>query len=62
MSDSSELEGAVDSVLAANQKSVEDFKAGKENAIKFLMGQVMKESKGKANPQMVMDILIKKLK
>ncbi|KKU51724.1 MAG: Aspartyl/glutamyl-tRNA(Asn/Gln) amidotransferase subunit B [Candidatus Moranbacteria bacterium GW2011_GWE2_47_10] len=62
VSDSSELEGVVDAVLVVNQKSVEDFKAGKENAIKFLMGQVMKESKGKANPQMVMEILIKKLK
>lgn len=60
--DSSALEGTVDAVLAANQKSVEDFKAGKENAIKFLMGQVMKESKGKANPQMVMQILLEKLK
>lgn len=60
--DSSELEGIVDSVLAGNQKSVEDFKAGKENAIKFLMGQVMKESRGKANPQMVMEILMQKLK
>jgi len=61
VSDTGELEKAVDAVLAANEKSVEDFKAGKENALKFLMGQVMKESKGKANPQMVMEMLKKKL-
>ncbi|KKT94895.1 MAG: aspartyl/glutamyl-tRNA(Asn/Gln) amidotransferase subunit B, aspartyl-tRNA(Asn)/glutamyl-tRNA (Gln) amidotransferase subunit B [Parcubacteria group bacterium GW2011_GWC1_45_14] len=61
VSDSSELEGVVDAVLAANQKSVEDFKAGKENAIKFLMGQVMSASKGKANPQVIMQLLKEKL-
>ena len=59
--DTGELEGVVEAVLAANEKSVEDFKAGKENALKFLMGQVMKESKGKANPQVVMEMLKKKL-
>ncbi|NTV41465.1 MAG: Asp-tRNA(Asn)/Glu-tRNA(Gln) amidotransferase subunit GatB [Candidatus Moranbacteria bacterium] len=57
MEDVGELESAVDKVLADNQKSVEDFKAGKENALKFLMGQVMKETGGKANPQVVMEIL-----
>lgn len=61
VSDVGELEGSVDAVIAANEKSVEDYKAGKENAIKFLMGQVMKETQGKANPQMVMEILKKKL-
>lgn len=60
-SDSSEMEGIVDAVLEVNQKSVDDYKAGKENAIKFLMGQVMKESRGKANPQIVMEIIKKKL-
>jgi aspartyl-tRNA(Asn)/glutamyl-tRNA(Gln) amidotransferase subunit B len=56
-----ELDSTVDKVLSDNQKSVEDFKAGKDNALKFLMGQVMKESGGKANPQIVMEILKKKL-
>ncbi len=61
MEDSGELEVAVDKVLADNQKSVDDYKAGKENALKFLMGQVMKETKGKANPQIVAELLQKKL-
>lgn len=61
VSDSSALEGAVDEVLAANAQSVADFKAGKENALKYLMGQVMAKTKGKANPQMVQEILKKKL-
>jgi aspartyl-tRNA(Asn)/glutamyl-tRNA(Gln) amidotransferase subunit B len=62
LEDASELESAVEKVLTGNQKSVEDFKAGKENALKFLMGQVMKETGGKANPQVVLEILVKKLK
>lgn len=61
VSDSGELEATVDAVLASNQQSVDDFKAGKENALKFLMGQVMKQSGGKANPQMVMEMLRQKL-
>ncbi|MCK4635931.1 MAG: Asp-tRNA(Asn)/Glu-tRNA(Gln) amidotransferase subunit GatB [Candidatus Moranbacteria bacterium] len=61
VSDSGELENSVDAVIEANEKSVIDYKAGKENAIKFLMGQVMKETQGKANPQMVMEILKGKL-
>lgn len=61
ISDKSALETQVENVIAANEKSVADYKAGKENAIKYLMGQVMKASEGKANPQVVMEILIKKL-
>jgi aspartyl-tRNA(Asn)/glutamyl-tRNA(Gln) amidotransferase subunit B len=61
MEDASELEMVVEKVLAGNQQSVDDFKAGKDNALKFLMGQVMKESGGKANPQVVMEMLKKKL-
>ncbi|MDD5463703.1 MAG: Asp-tRNA(Asn)/Glu-tRNA(Gln) amidotransferase subunit GatB [Candidatus Moranbacteria bacterium] len=61
MEDSNELEAVVDKVLSDNQKSIDDFKAGKDNALKFLMGQVMKESAGKANPQVVMEMLKKKL-
>jgi aspartyl-tRNA(Asn)/glutamyl-tRNA(Gln) amidotransferase subunit B len=61
VNDESALEEAVLAVLAANEQSVIDFKAGKENALKFLMGQVMKETKGKANPQMIQEILKEKL-
>lgn len=61
VSDSSELEVVVDGVIAANEKSVIDYKAGKQNALQFLMGQVMVATKGKANPQMVVEILKKKL-
>ena len=51
----------VKKVLSANQESVDDYKAGHERAIKFLMGQVMKESKGSANPKIAMDILQEEL-
>lgn len=61
VNDSGALETAVDKVLAENQKSVDDYKAGKENALKFLMGQVMKETQGKANPQVITELLKNKL-
>ena len=61
VNDSEALEKAVDAVLERNEQSIADFKAGKQNALQYLMGQVMKESKGKANPQMVMELLRKKL-
>jgi len=61
VSDSSELEKIVEEVISNNQKSVEDYKAGKQNALQFLMGQVMSATKGKANPQMVIEILKNKL-
>ena len=61
VSDSGEIEKIVDEVLAANQKSVEEFRAGKEKAFNALVGQVMKASKGKANPAQVNDILQAKL-
>lgn len=61
MSDSGELESIVDKVIEDNPKSVEDYKDGKEKALQFLMGQVMATTKGKANPQMVMELLKKKL-
>jgi len=57
ISDSGALEGIVDAVLAANPRSVEEFRAGKEKAFNALVGQVMKQSRGKANPQQVNDIL-----
>jgi aspartyl-tRNA(Asn)/glutamyl-tRNA(Gln) amidotransferase subunit B len=61
ISDSGEIEKIVDQVIAANAKSVEEFRAGKEKAFNALVGQVMKASKGKANPAQVNDLLKKKL-
>lgn len=57
ISDSSEIIAIVDAVLAANPQSVADFNAGKEKAIGFLVGQTMKQSKGRANPDMVNSLL-----
>ena len=48
-------------VIDNNPKSVEDFKAGKTQAASFLMGQVMKMSKGKANPKVAKEMIDKKL-
>jgi len=61
VSDVGALEAFCDQAIAANPKSVADFKAGKQNAVNALKGQVMKLSKGTANPQLVGEILIKKL-
>ncbi|WP_310446444.1 Asp-tRNA(Asn)/Glu-tRNA(Gln) amidotransferase subunit GatB [Thiobacillus sp.] len=61
MSDSGELEKIIDEVMAANAKSVEEFRSGKEKAFNALVGQVMKASKGKANPAQVNESLRKKL-
>jgi aspartyl-tRNA(Asn)/glutamyl-tRNA(Gln) amidotransferase subunit B len=61
MSDSGEVERIIDEVLAGNQKSVEEFRAGKDKAFNALVGQVMKATKGKANPAQVNDLLKAKL-
>jgi aspartyl-tRNA(Asn)/glutamyl-tRNA(Gln) amidotransferase subunit B len=61
VSDSNTLEKMVDDVLAAHSNVVNDYKSGKQNALGFLVGQVMKASKGQGNPQMVNEILKKKL-
>jgi len=61
MSDSGELEKIIDDVLAANPKSVEEFRAGKDKAFNALVGQVMKASRGKANPAQVNELLKGKL-
>jgi aspartyl-tRNA(Asn)/glutamyl-tRNA(Gln) amidotransferase subunit B len=61
ISDPGALEAIVAEVLAANARSVEEFRAGKERAFNALVGQVMKATKGKANPQQVNDLLKKKL-
>lgn len=60
-SDSSEIEKIVEEVLQSNAQSIEDYKAGKDRAFGFLVGQVMKASKGKANPQIVNQLLMEKL-
>ncbi|EON19469.1 aspartyl/glutamyl-tRNA amidotransferase subunit B [Cupriavidus sp. GA3-3] len=61
MSDTGELEKIIDDVLAANARSVEEFRAGKEKAFNALVGQAMKATKGKANPAQVNELLKKKL-
>ncbi|MET3617345.1 aspartyl-tRNA(Asn)/glutamyl-tRNA(Gln) amidotransferase subunit B [Peptoniphilus olsenii] len=61
ISDASEIEKIVDEVLEENPQSIEDFRAGKDRALGFLVGQVMKKSKGKANPQMANEMLTKKM-
>jgi aspartyl-tRNA(Asn)/glutamyl-tRNA(Gln) amidotransferase subunit B len=61
VSDASAIEPIIDEVLAANPKSVEEFRAGKEKAFNALVGQIMKATKGKANPQQVNELLKKKL-
>jgi aspartyl-tRNA(Asn)/glutamyl-tRNA(Gln) amidotransferase subunit B len=61
ISDIAAIERIVDEVLAANPKSVEEFRAGKEKAFNALVGQAMKATKGKANPQQVNEILRRRL-
>ena len=61
ITDTGAIEALVDEVLAANQKSVGEFRAGKDKAFNALVGQAMKVTKGKANPQQVTDLLKKKL-
>jgi aspartyl-tRNA(Asn)/glutamyl-tRNA(Gln) amidotransferase subunit B len=59
MSDSGDLEAFCRDAIEANPGPVDDFRKGKETALNFLKGQVMKASRGKANPQMVGDLLVK---
>lgn len=61
VSDSSFLDNLVKEVLDENPQSIEDFKAGKDRALGYLMGQIMKKSKGKANPQQVNKMLKEEL-
>jgi aspartyl-tRNA(Asn)/glutamyl-tRNA(Gln) amidotransferase subunit B len=60
-SDTSALEKIIDELLAANPKQVEQYRAGKKTMIGFFVGQVLKASKGQANPQVVNELLTKKL-
>jgi len=59
--DTSALEKIIDDIIAANPKQVEQYRAGKKTVVGFFVGQVMKASKGQANPQMVNELLGKKL-
>jgi aspartyl-tRNA(Asn)/glutamyl-tRNA(Gln) amidotransferase subunit B len=61
ISDTSELDGIVAEVIAANPKPVEDYRAGKTSALQFLVGQVMKRTKGRAKPDAVMPIIERQL-
>ena len=61
ITDNSEIEKIVEQVLAENPQSVEDYKAGKSNALKYLVGQSMRLSKGKANPQMINEMILARL-
>ena len=59
--DTSALEKMIDEIIAANPRQVEQYRAGKKTVVGFFVGQVMKASKGQANPQMVNELLTKKL-
>ena len=61
ISDTSAIEQAVDAVIAANPSEVEAFKGGKTKLISFFVGQIMRATKGKANPALVNELLAKKL-
>ncbi len=61
ISDEGALLGIIDQILASNPQSVEDYRAGKERAIGFLVGQIMKATKGQANPGIVNQLLKEKL-
>lgn len=62
VTDTGAIEQIVDEVLAANADQVEEYRGGKEKVLGFLVGQVMKASRGKANPALVNELLLKKLK
>ena len=62
ISEASDLEPLIDQVLAANPQQVESYRAGKEGLLGFFVGQVMKETEGRANPKLVSELLREKLK
>ena len=61
VSDDGAIIAIIDAVLAANADKVAEYKSGKDKLFGFFMGQVMKETKGKANPKIAMDILVEEL-
>ena len=62
ISDEGAIQEVVAKILQANPQSIADYKAGKDRALGFLVGQAMKETKGKANPQMLNQMFLKELK
>jgi aspartyl-tRNA(Asn)/glutamyl-tRNA(Gln) amidotransferase subunit B len=60
--DTGEIERAIEKAMQANPKQVEDYRKGKEKLFGFFVGEVMKETKGKANPKLVNELLKEKLK
>lgn len=61
ISDTTEIESAIDKILTANASQVKEYLSGKEKVLGFFVGQIMKETKGKANPQILNELLKKKL-
>ncbi len=62
ISDTSKVQELINQVLENNQQSIDDYKNGKDRALKYLVGQIMKESKGQVNPQMANELLLEALK
>lgn len=62
ISDEGQLEAIVDEVLDENEQSIIDYKSGKDRAFGYLMGQIMKKTRGKANPQVVNKLLMERIK
>jgi aspartyl-tRNA(Asn)/glutamyl-tRNA(Gln) amidotransferase subunit B len=62
VSDEASLASLIDEILNANPKQVADYRSGREKVFGYFVGRVMKETKGQANPQIVNDLLLKKLK
>jgi aspartyl-tRNA(Asn)/glutamyl-tRNA(Gln) amidotransferase subunit B len=61
ISDDSQIEDMIAQVISGNEQAVKDYQAGKQQSLGFLIGQVMKISRGRANPELVRNILVKKL-
>ena len=61
MSDEAELEKIIQKIIRNNQKVIEDYKKGKKEALQFIVGQIMKKTKGRANPQTIINILKRRL-
>jgi aspartyl-tRNA(Asn)/glutamyl-tRNA(Gln) amidotransferase subunit B len=62
VSDSGAIESMIDAIMGANPRQVEQYRSGQEKVFTFFVGQVMKESRGKANPAQVNELLTRKLK
>ena len=62
LSDSGELETMADEVIAAHPEMVEQVRAGEDKVLNFLMGQIMKRSRGKADPGSARDLLVRKIR